>query len=205
MCKALLLKRVISAAKVLFGPATFLAPSYSWPLQFPISRPRESIFFNKTDARFFSVGPFSQRTKDIKSSRISKLESTYRKPSNICSLFEQSRASQAIILYKPLFLTSSIILSDIASPACLIKSFWDSLEIYVAFLALFSRYFLRCISPPLTRNWRISTKFPALSLVCPPGFGCYFESSLWPRNDSPWHPNTITASTIGVIAASLMR
>ena len=68
-------------------------------------------------------------------------------------------------------------------------------------MALLSRCFLRYISLPLTRNWRNSTKFPTLSLAYAPGSGCYFESSLWPWNDSPCHPNKIAVSTIGAIAA----
>ena len=68
----------------------------------------------------------------------------------------------------------------------IILRYIDSLETYVAFFVLFSRLFLKYIFPPLTRNWRNSTKFPTLFLANSSGSGWYFESSLWPRNDSSW-------------------
>ena len=168
MYNALLLRRVISAAKPLFGPATFPAPSYTWPLQFSISRTKETTSSIKKDARFFPVRPILQWTKDIKSSWTYKLESIYHKTSVISSLFAQFRALSAIILYKPLFLTSSIILPNMASHPCLIKSVWDSLEIYVTFLTLFSRLFLRCLSLPahyskLEKFCKISNTFFGIS------------------------------------------
>ena len=74
------------------------------PSSFLFQEQENHFFFIKIGARFFPVRSFSQTIKDKKSSsRISKLESTYRKTIDISSLFEQSRASSAIILYKPLF------------------------------------------------------------------------------------------------------
>ena len=56
--KALLLRQVISAAKPLFGPATFPSLYMLDPCSFPFQD--QGNQFIKTDARFFPVRPFSQ-------------------------------------------------------------------------------------------------------------------------------------------------